>query len=150
MLVREGDADLGDGGGGRGWAVETGLLIIIHVDAGRAAVVGGDGQAAVVGGTLLRVEGQLLAGDGLALADLAHGEEGGGQAEEDENKHEQRDEEVDNGRGHLAVILVVVVAGQQGAASGDEAVKGIHLGNVEVEVLLFGLDRDVWWNEGLQ
>ena len=73
------------------------------------------------------VDGQLLAGHSLALADLAHGEDGSCEAEKDEDKDEQGNEEVNDGGGHA---VVAAVAGQQGVASGDKVVEGSHGGKM--------------------
>lgn len=106
LFVGERDADLRDAAGRRGGrGLVEGVLLIVHVDAGTAAGRGRDGQTAVVGSGLLGVEGELLAGDCLPPADPAHREDGGGQAEENEDEDQERNEEVNDGRRHLGGVL---------------------------------------------
>jgi len=56
-------------------------------------VVGWDEDFLVVGG-------QLLACDGTALADLAHGVEGSDQQEGNKEQDDEHDEQVEHGWGH--------------------------------------------------
>lgn len=101
VLVREGDADLGDGGRGCGWAVDHGGLLVVDIDAGGAAVgCGCDCQAAVIGDwavVRLVVGWELLASDGAGAADLADGEEGTCEEKGDEDEDHEGDQEVEHG-----------------------------------------------------